>query len=87
MPEKRSEYELDERAAEARFVLNNAIFQEAVASLREQYIKNLMNSRVGTEEALMAHARLIVLEEFIAQIGSALTDQKMTKQRKPNYGN
>jgi hypothetical protein len=87
MSEKRSEYELDERAAEARFILNNPIFLEAVTGLRERYIKNLMSSGIATEQAMVAHAKMVVLEELIAQIGSAITDQRMTKQRKPNYGN
>ena len=86
MPEKRSEFELDERAAEAKFVLNNPVFLEAVAGLREQYIKNLMASGIGSELATMSHAKMVVLEELIAQIGSAITDQRMAKQRKPNYG-
>jgi hypothetical protein len=87
MTEKRSEYELDERAAEARFILNNPVFLEAVESIRSRYIKNLMSSGIGSEQAVMSHARMIVLEEVIAQIGSAITDQRMAKQRKPNYGN
>jgi hypothetical protein len=87
MSEKRSEYELDERAAEARFILNNPIFLEAVTGLRERYIKNLMSSGIATEQAMVSHAKMVVLEELIAQIGSAITDQRMTKQRKPNYGN
>jgi hypothetical protein len=87
MPEKRSEYELDERAAEARFILNNPIFLEAVEGLRSRYIKNLMSSGIATEQAMVSHAKMVVLEELISQIGAAITDQKMTQQRKPNYGN
>jgi hypothetical protein len=87
MSEKRSEFELDERAAEARFILNNPIFVEAVDRLRDRYTKNLMSSGIGTEQAVMSHARMVVLEELLAQIGSAITDQRMAKQRKPNYGN
>jgi hypothetical protein len=87
MPERRSEYELDERAAEARFILNNPIFLEAVEGLRSRYIKNLMSSGIATEQAMVSHAKMVVLEELISQIGAAITDQKMTQQRKPNYGN
>ena len=87
MSEKRSEYELDERASEARFILNNVVFLEAIADLRKQYIDTLMSSGIATEEAMVSHAKMVVLEELIAQIGSAITDQRMTKQRKPNYGN
>jgi hypothetical protein len=87
MPEKRNEYELDERATEAKFILNNPVFQEAIEELRKSYIQTLMGSGIATEEAMVSHAKMIVLEELIAQIGSAITDQKMTRQRKPNYGN
>jgi hypothetical protein len=83
----RSEYELDERASEAKSILNNIIFQEAVDGLRKQFIQTLMGSGIGSEDAMVAHAKIVVLEELIAQIGSAITDQRMTKQRKPNYGN
>ena len=83
----RSEYELDERAAEAKFILNNVIFIEAIEELRKQFIQALMSSGIGSEDAMVAHAKIVVLEELIAQIGSAITDQRMTKQRKPNYGN
>jgi len=86
MNDKRSEFELDERASEAKFILNNPLFVEAVESLREQYITSLMASSIGSEQADMCHAKMVVLEELIAQIGSAITDQRMTKQRKPNYG-
>jgi hypothetical protein len=86
MSEKKSDYELDERATEAKFVLNNPVFQDAVQGLREQYIKQLMGSKIGSEDATVSHAKLIILEEIIAQIGSAMTDQKMQRQRRPNYG-
>jgi len=85
MSVKRSEFELDERATEAKCILNNVIFVEAVEALRSRYIQNLMSSGIATEQAMVSHAKMVVLEELLAQIGSAITDQKMIQQRKPNY--
>ena len=86
MPDKKSDFELDERAAEAKFILNNPVFLEAVDELQRQHLQALMSSGIGSEQAVMCHAKMVVLDELLAQIGSAITDQRMNKQRKPNYG-
>ena len=86
MSDKKSDFELDERAAEAKFILNNPVFLEAVDELQRQHLQALMSSGIGSEQAVMCHAKMVVLDELLAQIGSAITDQRMNKQRKPNYG-
>jgi len=87
MSAKRSEFELDERAAEARFILSNPIFQEAINELRERYIKQMMVASIGSDQATSSHAKLVVIEEVIAELSAVVTDQKMASQRRPNYGN
>jgi len=86
MSAKRSELELDERAAEAKFVLNNPVFQEAIDNLRKKHLQLMMATKVGSPESVESHAMLKVLEELISELQSAIVDQKMTKQRRPNYG-
>jgi len=86
MSEKRNEFSLDERAAEAKFIVNNPIFQESVGYLRERYVEGMMSTKVGSPESVEAHAKIKVLEELVVELGSAIVDQKMTKQRRPNYG-
>jgi len=83
---KKSEFELDERAAEAKFVLGNEIFQEAIENLRKKHLQTMMSTKVGSPESIESHAMLKVIEELISELQSAITDQKMVKQRRPNYG-
>jgi hypothetical protein len=86
MSAKKSEFELDERAAEAKFILNNPIFLEAVDNLREKHLQIMMATKVGSPESIQSHAMLKVFEELVSELQSAITDQKMIKQRRPNYG-
>lgn len=72
--------ELDERAANAKALLNNSLFKEAVDKLRGEYTAKLIQTEPGTLTAAAAHASLRALEDVIAGLQSVINDQKMAKQ-------
>ena len=83
----KDQHQLDERAAEARNILNSPLFQEAIRNMREQYIARLMQAVVGSDEAKEAHAMLKIINEFKANFTSIMTDQKMDQYyRKAQHG-
>jgi hypothetical protein len=85
-PQRRSDYELDERAAEAAFLLNHVLFKEAMSTLQERYIAQISASKVGSDDLLSAHAKLKVLSEFYEHFRQIVTDKQMADKKGVNYG-
>jgi hypothetical protein len=56
-----SEIDLDERAANAKAILNNPAFKEAVLATKDHYIAVLESEPVGSLLAATAHASMKVL--------------------------
>jgi hypothetical protein len=77
--------ELDERAAEARAIVNSPMFKESVDALKDRYTTNLCVLEVGTPQAISVHAKLRVLGDLVAEINTVITDQQM--HRKTKHGN
>jgi|SoiMethySBSTD1v2_1073268.scaffolds.fasta_scaffold30868_6 hypothetical protein len=83
----KDQFQLDERAAEAKNILNSPLFQEAIRKMREHHIARLMQAVVGSDEAKEAHAMLKVVSEFEVNFQSIMTDQKMDQYyRKAQHG-
>ena len=72
MDKQLSEIKRGERAAE---VLNNELYKEAVANVREGIIKSMAISPLGDAET---HNRLVIALQLLAQIEKQLTDVMAT---------
>jgi hypothetical protein len=72
MDKQLSEIKRGERASE---VLNNELYKEAVANVREGIIKSMAISPLGDAET---HNRLVIALQLLAQIEKQLTDVMAT---------
>jgi len=72
MDKQLTEIKRGERAAE---VLNNELYKEAVANVREGIIKSMAISPLGDAET---HNRLVIALQLLAQIEKQLTDVMAT---------
>lgn len=83
---QRSEFELDERAANAVALLNNALLQEVLESIRESSINEMIAGEPGSKETFEAHAMVRAIDMLKANIKNVITDQKMAKKTGVVYG-
>lgn len=79
------EYELDERASEARAILNSPLYKEVMEKMERDFTDRMRNAPIGSQESQSAHAMLKVLAEFQLDFISIINDQKMA-QKKVRYG-
>ena len=83
--QRKSSYDLDERAAEATFLVNHPLLKEAFATLRAQYVNQITESLAGSPDLISAHAKVQVLREVEANIRSIITDKKMADKKGIRY--
>lgn len=84
-PPKKSSYDLDERAAEATFLVNHPLFKEAIATLRARYVDEIAATMTGSQEMISAHAKIKVLQDVCAHIKSIIDDKKMADKKGMRY--
>lgn len=83
---QKSSYELDERAANARALLNNPMLIEAFDALKDRYTLGFQNAELGSPQALANHSKLKVIEEIKRELESVISDQKISQKRVVKYG-
>jgi len=82
-----SDYEVDERAEEAKSILANPVFTSALADIHSRAYGTLLSADVGSLTASTAHATLKAIRDIKGQLEYYITDQKMRKRfGKPNRG-
>ena len=67
-----SEIKLGEQAAQ---VLDNPVYQDAIAKVRENIVSSMSNSPLGDEKT---HNRLVIALQLLNQINKQLTDVMQT---------
>lgn len=79
-------YEVDEKAAEARAILNNPVFQEALNDICSRAAGTLSTANIGDLTATTAHATMRAIVDIRAQLEQYITDDKMRQkfQKQPN---
>lgn len=82
----KSDYELEERATEARVLLSNPLLQDAFADLKERYTEGFQIAELGSPQALSNHSKLKVLEDVKRELESVITDQKVSLKKGYKYG-
>jgi len=72
MDKSLEEIKLGEQAAQ---ILENPVYQEAIAKVRENIIATMSNSPIGDEKT---HNRLVIALQLLNQINKQLTDVMQT---------
>jgi len=72
MDKSLEEIKLGEQAAQ---ILDNPVYQEAIAKVRENIVSSMTNSPLGDEKT---HNRLVIALQLLNQINKQLTDVMQT---------
>ena len=81
---RQSSYELDERAAEAAFLLNHPLLKEAFDSLQKNYVEQIIAA--SGDEMIEPHAKIRVLQEVKEHLQSIVSDKKIADKKGVKYG-
>lgn len=73
-------HEIEERASEARAILNSKVYQDALEDLLQEYQRTLIQCDVGSLTAATAHASMKVLDGVSRQLQVYINEA--TVQRK-----
>ena len=84
--EPKSSYEIDERAAEAQMLLAHPLIEEAMVTLHRDFMAVLIQSTLGSQEAMTAQAGLQVIQGIRAHLQSLITDKKVNDKRERSNG-
>jgi predicted DNA-binding ArsR family transcriptional regulator len=83
----KDQHQLDERAAEAKNILNSPLFKEVLEVQRNWCVNRLRECKVGSDDANEAHAMLKTVDMFETSFRSIIADQKMDQYyRKTQHG-
>lgn len=72
-----SDHEVDERAAEAQYLLNNPVFVDALDDVYSRALGTLLNADVGSLTASTAHATMKAIRDVRSQLEQYVADKKM----------
>jgi hypothetical protein len=72
-----SDYEVDERAAEAKSLLDNSVFADALNDVYSRALGTLLNADVGSLTASTAHATMKAIRDVRSQLEQYIADKKM----------
>jgi len=75
-----SDYEVDERAAEAKSILDNSVFADALDDVYSRALGTLLNADVGSLTASTAHATMKAIRDVRKQLEQYVDDQKMRQK-------
>lgn len=76
-----SPQETEERAAEARALLNNSVLKEAFAKVREEQLRVLIQEPVGSLTAGAAHATVKALDGVLQQLQVIVNEATMQRKK------
>jgi len=69
--------QVDERAAEAKAILDNPVFTNAIEDVYSRALGILLNADVGSLTATTAHATLKGIRDIKKQLEEYILDKKM----------
>ena len=82
-----SDLEVDNRAAEARVLLENSLLKEALNDVYSRAIGTLLTADVGSLTASTAHATMKAVTAVRSQLEQYVTDHKMRQKFSKGGGN
>jgi len=74
--------EIEERAAEARNLLNSPVLKQAMEDTRQEYLRQLIQADVGSLTAATAHASMKVLEGVLQQLQVYVNEATVMQRKK-----
>ena len=77
---RRSNLQVDERAAEAQAILDNSVFKDALNDVYSRALGTLLNADVGSLTASTAHATMKAVRDVKKQLEDYITDKKMRER-------
>jgi tRNA(Arg) A34 adenosine deaminase TadA len=77
---RRSNLQVDERAAEAQAILDNSVFKDALNDVYSRALGTLLNADVGSLTASTAHATMKAIRDVKKQLEDYITDKKMRER-------
>lgn len=75
-----SDYQLDERAAEAKAILDNSVFRDALDDVYSRALGTLLNADIGSLTASTAHATMKAIRDVRSQLEQYVMDKKMREK-------
>jgi hypothetical protein len=75
-----SQFETEEKAAEAEAILNHEVFEDAIDEVYSRAMNILIDADVGSLTASTAHATIKALEDIKDQLEQYITDRKMREK-------
>ena len=79
--QQRSDYELEERATEARMLLQNPILRECLDSVYARYLQTLQNADINSLTAASSHAMLKAIAQLKNELEAIITDHNVRMKR------
>lgn len=76
-----SPQQIEERAAEARALVNNPVLKEAFEKAKEEQVRVLIQAEVGSLTAGAAHATVKALDGVLQQLQVMVNEAAMQKRR------
>jgi hypothetical protein len=76
-PKRLSDYEVDERAAEAESLLGSSVLGNALDDVYSRALGTLLNADVGSLTASTAHATMKAVRDVRSQLEQYITEKKM----------
>lgn len=74
-------HEIEERAAEARNILNSEAFKVVIDAVHNRCIQTLLSEPVGSLTAASAHATMKALTEIKGELQSQINDETILHKR------
>lgn len=78
---KLSPEEIEERAAEARHLMNSKVLKEAFEAAQQECMRELIQADVGSLTAATAHARMKALDGVLQQLQVFINEATMQRNR------
>lgn len=75
------------KGSQAKTVLDDEIFQEAVSAVRVRYVETCFNTKLGQTDARENCYRAVrLLDEVVGQLQTYVSDASYEEKKNPNQG-
>lgn len=79
-PDRLSDYEVRRRADEARTLMDNPVFKDAIDDVYSRAVGTLLEADVGSLTATTAHATMKAITAIKTQLHKYINDHKMRQK-------
>lgn len=72
---------IEERAADAKALMNNKVLLEAIEAARQEYLRELIQADPGSLTAAAAHAKVKALDGVLQQLQVIINEAIMQRKK------